>query len=411
MKQARFVILICILTLFSLSYYSNAASSVNSNWESEIIETGNLYDIYPTHFSLDSKGNPHFIYGSTLTYSYFNGQSWIRKPLEINDYEKGLIALDKNDLPHIVYKQLDGKGLRHIFFDGLNWNNENIFEESVDFLTDFIIDSQNRLHVVFSKGNGEIAEFIGHLIKEDSEWKLLHITKTISGSGLGYLSKSGKLAIDSSNKIYASFTEVSTFSSSYKGYWRYSVKYKVFSEDKQDWPEYSEAIFENVFVPINFYKKGDKLFILIETYIEAFVNTITLFKNIVFCFDGKPTYPYFYNSNLGGYNDLLDQPILKIDSKGLPHLIMFGYSNLYDIGHNILLHKSIMGTQLTSDLKWYDSPVYIGPKIFLFGDLHFEVDSEDNFHISFIEGPPGTLTNFRKLLPLNNCSLKYMHGK
>jgi hypothetical protein len=398
-----------VLLVFTI-YCNNAEAFLNSNWAYEVIETGNLYNIYPSHFCLDSKGSPHFIYGQNPTYAYFNGQSWIKKPLEINDYEVGLIALDNNDLPHIIYKQIDGIGLVHVYVAGGNWYSEKIFDDSVAVLTDFVIDSKNRLHVVFSKGNLEQAEFIGHLMGENGKWKLIHIAKTIMDSGVGYLSKSGKIALDDSNNLYAGFTEVTTGNGD-KEYWRYKVKYKSFSEETQSWPEYSQTVYENIYVPIGFFKQNDNFIMLIETWLEAYYNSFSLIKNLIFCYSGNPEYPYFYYSGLGKYNDLFDQPVLKVDSKGSPHIFMFGNSEFYDIGHNILSHKTGLTKEMKPGLTWSNMQIYSGPFMFWFGDLHFDIDSLDRLHVSFIEGPPGTITKNRKLLPLNNCNLKYIHSK
>ncbi len=136
------------LAVWTSSGWNIQTAALNVNWYCNLV--------------LDSKGQPHFVYGGDLTtimYASLNGAVWIYQPVVSGirldgGYGIGFLALDSLDYPHISYVTAitAGSDLMYAAWTGANWNIQSVDTDFVREPIYLAVDSNRIPHISYLVG-------------------------------------------------------------------------------------------------------------------------------------------------------------------------------------------------------------------------------------------------------------------
>ncbi|RKY14637.1 MAG: hypothetical protein DRP63_08185, partial [Planctomycetota bacterium] len=148
----------------------------SNNWQEETVD-GSVSQTDRIAADCDSNGNPYVAYMNSTTkdvvLATYNGTAWqTETPWSGHAVENCFdMRLDSNNTPHIV-QGYDGK-IYHIWFDGSDWQNEQIRETSFDELSVAPVPtslSAAGVSVLFNDTSGDCE--VRHAYKNGSGWQV-----------------------------------------------------------------------------------------------------------------------------------------------------------------------------------------------------------------------------------------------
>jgi hypothetical protein len=165
-----------------------------SNWNVETVDSNGDVGEEPG-IDIDIKGNPHISYeshdASALYYATKNSEKWnITKIDSINTGIEAMstsLKIDSIDSIHIAYSfgiddgvDFDGYLFRYAYFNGSNWNIENVRKAGCDVIID--IDEANNPHISFKGDTGE-EDRIMYAKKVSGEWSFEIVDDDVEADG------------------------------------------------------------------------------------------------------------------------------------------------------------------------------------------------------------------------------------
>ena len=203
------------------NHISKEYNRVN-NWSIQVVDP---VGTYPS-IALDSNDLPHILYyndsGNELLYARYDGNEWQREIVESGDYYDNTtsLVLDSNDHPHIAYVSWavggwPAHGLKYAYHDGNAWN-ITYLEEMVDFAS-LALDSKERPHISCSKGGEWPGYWLKHIYWNGSQWH----NETVDQDGWV---RWNSIAVDSNDRIHISYKKFITSRSGH-------LKYAYFNGD------------------------------------------------------------------------------------------------------------------------------------------------------------------------------------
>ena len=193
----------------------SARSDQVNNWSIQVVDT---IGKHPS-IALDSNDLPHILYcndsGNELIYARYDGNEWQREIVESgNHYDNTTsLVLDSNDHPHIAYVAWAVGGgsahdLKYAYHDGNAWN-ITYLESMVDFMS-LALDSQERPHISCSTSDPPNHRLI-HISWDGNQWH----NETVEQDGWVL---ENSIAIDSNDRIHISYKKFITGGSGHLKY-------------------------------------------------------------------------------------------------------------------------------------------------------------------------------------------------
>ena len=190
---------------------------------------------------LNSTDIPHVSYrcDSTVNYAYLKNGAWdiiIIDPSLIEEERDGAssLAFDSNDNPYICYEEghhLGTNYIKYVYWDGNNWQNENIDEATHGDLASsgLTIDINNSdvPHIVYNDPAG----FLIHAWKNSSGWQKENARATFA---IAYPS----MVIDDYDFIQIAYTTSAAFMDFDLGYIRYNDNQWIWEDADADYDPY-----------------------------------------------------------------------------------------------------------------------------------------------------------------------------
>lgn len=158
-----------------------------SIWHIETADSRAGYLANGTSIVLDSNNRPHIVYfesgNDRLYYAHFDGTSWQYETIgnlypAWESYLRPSIALDSNDLPHVVscqYSSSSNHHLKHYYIGESGWTNETILS-GAGFYPSIAIDTDDHIHLSYRGTGGSHNAGLGYGYYDGSTWQTANIT-------------------------------------------------------------------------------------------------------------------------------------------------------------------------------------------------------------------------------------------
>ena len=151
------------------------AAWTGTNWTfTQFEEDGDMEDFIS--MALDGANLPHVSYhdgtfygeASDLKYARYDGASWTTEIVDAPGRvgRGSSLALDSAGHPHISYYDETSATLKYAHFDGIEWTVttlDNVEYIAFNFRTAIAVDSQDRVHIVYSSYHYQAPDWFGRL--------------------------------------------------------------------------------------------------------------------------------------------------------------------------------------------------------------------------------------------------------
>jgi len=190
---------------------------VKAEWKSQAVD--DWYDPYNQSIislSLDSKDNPHILYGAKagpvdiVKYAYYDGVSWSTQTI-VSGEKPGIIRVDSNDIPHIIYD--DG----NIFYKKWNGSSWDTWETNLDRYLDFKLNKTNTPILIYRYGGSMGFSILHYAEWTGNSWS----TQTVVDEG-SFNIYYASLEFDSQNYPYIAYEIRKSSTGAYIGYLKYA---------------------------------------------------------------------------------------------------------------------------------------------------------------------------------------------
>jgi hypothetical protein len=141
--------------------------------------------------ALDSNDLPHIVYlksSGDLGYAYYNGVSWNFETVDGNVTSIGgdIIDIDSYDFPHVTYTVENG--VKYAYYNGTSWVIQMVKEETYAFAPSISLDSNNKPHISYFE---IVSDTLRYAYYDGFSWQI----QTIDNYGTTAWSQS--IAVDS----------------------------------------------------------------------------------------------------------------------------------------------------------------------------------------------------------------------
>jgi len=253
--------------------------------------------------AMDSNDFPHIAYWDynhfILKYAYFDGKNWNIENVDSLDVCGGIsLALDSKDHSHISYVGYYNGELRYAYFDGIKWKIELVDGDASVGLNSLAIDSKDRPHISYYDGRPYKGD-LRHAYFDGEKWNIEVVDSE------GDVGSFNSIAVDTKDYIHISYNDDTNR----------SLKYAYFNGTKWN----IETVYNNgnrIGRPNSIdVDSKDRPYIAYMTFGEDYDQLKFTYK-----LNGK-----WYIDIADESYFLIDPYSIKIDSNDYPHIVYLYY--------------------------------------------------------------------------------------
>jgi len=137
------------------------AQKNGSEWLTQTIDTGRLYNSYDVSMALSSEGDAHIVYSLNriLKYAVWSDNSWDIQTIDVTgNVIAPSLVLGDGDIPHLSFYNDTTNEVMYAQFAGGFWNVESVFTNArySETATSIAFDSYGNVHIANSGNSGLI---------------------------------------------------------------------------------------------------------------------------------------------------------------------------------------------------------------------------------------------------------------
>lgn len=192
---------------YGFEEYVKYAYFDGNQWQNEMLYLqDNGADIKGTSIALDVQGYPHIAFGAQegIIYAEWSGSAWLTQTVGWGGFPS--LVLDSLQRPHLTYS--DGNYVKYAYWDGITWQIQIVDEGSTYDGNSLALDSNDVPHVVYTNWEGESPEAI-YAMRVGLGWNIQTVNNT---DAIGWPS----LDVDSNDQPHVSYSAYIQTSNTYQ---------------------------------------------------------------------------------------------------------------------------------------------------------------------------------------------------